>query len=361
MFVRFMLILLLSNLMTSLAMAAQVSSESCILVQNHPSVTYGDIAINLGRRLSVRPGKITEHNDSFLIQAPDTVKESLLGLQALDVSIDGRDVAVNFVSQDRQAGAGVNEPKLSQGYKVYALVDLTQVTANKNNKDSFEGRCGDRTEKIEEEPYEDRVTGLIATPVDDSEKALRKRIENALAKELKSQTNCFEIRVTWEANWLKVPFPDKKYVAPALAQSPLIITNSHSEIRLLIRPMPEGNVWIKSAVSSANSHQSVTKSSTPPNVTFSSSSSSNFTQQDAPKNTSITVSVPQKCTLGEVYKLVGLELAQLPSVVLEAVIKGEISIEIDALKKHQLLTQGSTTIPDQARFSKNRIVIFLDE
>lgn len=369
MLVRFMPILLLSNLMTSLAMAAQVSSkpdENCILVQNHALVAYGDISGQLLHRHSAKTTRFSNYKDSFLIEAPDGVKESLLSLQALDVPIEGRHVVVNFVSLDRQAGYGANKPKLSQGYDVYALVDLTQVTANTNNQDSFEDRCGDRIINIEEETY-DRVTGLKqlkhqAPQIDNSEKAVRKRIENALAEMLKSQANCLGIKVTWEANWVKVPFQDKKHVLPALAQSPLIIPKSNgSHIDLMLRPMPEGNIWIKPVVSSANSHQSVTKNSTPPNVTFSSSFSSNFARQDGTKNTSITVSVPQKCTLGAIYKLVGLEQAQLPSVVLEAVIEGKITIQIDALKRQQLLEQRSTTIPDQAGFSPNRMVMFLDQ
>jgi hypothetical protein len=366
MFARVMPILLLSCFIAPRAMAAQVQpqpnepqpDENCILVQNHTSVTFGDIASQLGRKLLVRTGKINHYKDSFRIEAPDTVKEGLLGLQTLVVEVDGHDVTVNFVSPAPKAGNAASKMDPSQGSVVVAMVNINDVTAKNVDKNSLEDRCGDR---VKNDPHEGRFEGwaqpqVQAPPVDNSDKAIRGRIASALARTLQAQTPGSAIKVTWEAAWVKVPFSDTKYVTRALAftNSKLVFTTrSWLEIQLEIRPMPRGNNGLK-LVAPATIN-------TPPDVTFSPSSFSRFDKPDAHDSASITAVVPQRATLGELYKLVGLELPPLPQAVQETVIEGQITIPIDALKKQQLLNQISTTIPDKEGFSQNRKVNFLDD
>ena len=319
MLTRFVLISSLINLINPLAMGAQASGspdENCILVQNNVHVTNGEISNALGRKLSVRVGKIVKFKTSFSIQASDELKSILLELKNITVPIDGEDYVVEIIQKPRQQVQTIHQDVSLPKYDLMGLVGHLK---------------------------QDYAKQFVA---------------EAIAVHLQKHMQGADMSVKYEAEWVKVPFPKPHYASYALKFDRLEIHSSSGiKFSLSIRAMPQGNIW-PNPPANANSASST---SAPNNSTNSVSGVSKsflnlcLNSADSPF---ISIYTPENATLGEIFGL--LELEQC-SITHNIIVNGTVTIPFEnATKKQSLVAQVSLMLPDRDGFTHNRMVYFKD-
>lgn len=311
----------LINLIHPLVMSAQTSGspdENCILVQNNDHVTPGDISNALGRKLSVRAGKIVKFKTSFSIQVSDELKPTLLELKNINVPIDGEDYVVELVQKPRQQAQTINQENSLPEYDLMGLVS----GLGQNYSKQFAAQT-------------------IAVHL----------------QEHCQRTDITDINVNFEAEWVKVPFPKPHYATNALKFDHLEIqSRSGTVFSLSIRTIPQGNIW-PNPPSIANSASSA-KNNSKDCVVGMSKSFLDLCPEGAGRPF-ISIYTPEDATLGEIFSLLELEQS---SAVQHIIVKGTVKIPIDdAARKQSVLDQYSLILPDRDGFTQNRIVYFKDQ